>query len=211
MSDLVKVVYAINMKKFKKPTFMQVFPWILVIGGVIGLIASSVLTVEKINIAANPDFQPSCSLSPILACSPVIASPQASAFGFPNPFLGLAGFGMVITVGMMLFAGASKLKKWFWLCFQLGTVFGILFVAWLIYQSLYEIGKLCLYCMAVWTITIPVFWTTLAYNLKEETIRLPKRSNNFVRDNSGKLIALTYVVVLTLILTRFSEYWYSLL
>lgn len=199
------------MKKFNKPTFLQVFPWVLVIGGIIGLFASSILTIEKIHIAADPSFQPSCTISPIVACSPVIASPQAAAFGFPNPFLGLAGFGMVIAVGMMLFAGATKLKKWFWWCFQAGTVFGILFVAWLISQSLYDIGKLCLYCMAVWSVTIPIFWTTLAFNIKEKNIKLSNPVGSFIRDNAGKLIALSYVTVLILILTRFSEYWYSLL
>lgn len=199
------------MKKLKKPTFMQVFPWILVVGGVIGLFAASVLTIEKINIAANPNFQPSCSISPIIACSPVIASPQASAFGFPNPFLGLAGFGMVIAVGMMLLAGATKLKKWFWWCFQIGTTFGMLFVVWLMYQSLYEIGKLCLYCMAVWAITIPIFWTTLAYNLKEKNLTWESVVTRFFRDNVGKLVALTYIIAIALILVRFSEYWYSLL
>lgn len=181
------------------------------IGGIIGLFSASILTIEKINVAANPGYQPSCTISPIVACSPVIASPQASAFGFPNPFLGLAGFGMVIAVGMMLFAGATKLKKWFWWCFQAGTVFGILFVAWLMYQSLYEIGKLCLYCMAVWSITIPIFWTTLTFNLKEKNFSFKNGLNSFFKDNSGKLIAISYVVVLALILMRFSEYWYSLI
>ena len=199
------------MKKFKKPMFKQVFPWVLVIGGIIGLIASSVLTVEKIKIAADPNFIPSCSISPIVACSPVISSDQATTFGVPNPFLGLAGFGMVIAVGMMLFAGATDLKKWFWWCFQAGTLFGILFVSWLIYQSVYEIGKLCLYCMATWAITIPIFWTTTAHNLQQNNIAVPGALGTVLRNHSGKLIVISYVIVLIIVSTHFSEYWYSLL
>ncbi len=199
------------MKKFKKPMFKQVFPWVLVIGGIIGLIASSVLTVEKIKIAADPNFIPSCSISPIVACSPVISSDQATAFGVPNPFLGLAGFGMVIAVGMMLFAGATDLKKWFWWCFQAGTLFGILFVSWLIYQSVYEIGKLCLYCMATWAITIPIFWTTTAYNLQQKNLTVRGALGTVLRNHSGKLVVLSYVIVLIIVSTHFSEYWYSLL
>ena len=191
--------------------FKQVFPWVLVIGGIIGLIASSVLTVEKIKIAADPNFIPSCSISPIVACSPVISSDQATAFGVPNPFLGLAGFGMVIAVGMMLFAGATNLKKWFWWCFQAGTLFGILFVSWLIYQSVYEIGKLCLYCMATWAITIPIFWTTTAYNLQQKNLTVRGALGTVLRNHSGKLIVLSYVIVLIIVSTHFSEYWYSLL
>jgi uncharacterized membrane protein len=199
------------MKKLSKPAFLKVFPWVLVIGGIIGLIASSVLTVEKIKIAADPNFIPSCSISPIVACSPVISSDQATAFGVPNPFLGLAGFGMVIAVGMMLFAGATDLKKWFWWCFQAGTLFGILFVSWLIYQSVYEIGKLCLYCMATWAITIPIFWTTTAYNLQQKNLTVRGALGTVLRNHSGKLVVLSYVIVLIIVSTHFSEYWYSLL
>ncbi len=191
--------------------FEKVFPWVLTIGGIIGLLAAGILTVEKLNLAANPNYQPSCSISPIVACSPVIASPQASAFGFPNPFIGIAGFAMVWAVGMMLFAGGEIKKKWFWWCFQAGSLFGMFFIGWLINEALYDIGKLCLYCMAVWTVTIPIFWTTLSFNLRQKNIVVKNKVGDFVRDNPGKLIALSYLLVLILIFTRFSDYWYSLI
>jgi len=199
------------MKKFTKPSFKQVFPWVLTIGGIIGLLSAGILTVEKINLAANPDYVPSCSLSPVVACSPVIGSDQASAFGFPNPFIGIAGFAMVWAVGMMLFAGATKLKKWFWWCFQAGSLFGMLFIAWLINAALYDIGKLCIYCMIVWAITIPIFWTTLAYNVQEKNIAIKGRAGTFLANNAGKLIAITYLILILLIFFRFQDYWYSLI
>ena len=158
------------MNIFTSLKFEKVFPWVLTIGGILGLLAASMLTYEKLELAANPNYQPSCSISPIVACSPVIASPQASAFGFPNPFIGIAGFAMVWAVGMMLFAGATKLKKWFWWCFQAGATFGILFSAWLVNEALFDIKKLCLYCNLVWVVTIPIFWTTLSYNVREKNI-----------------------------------------
>lgn len=194
-----------------KLTFEKIYPWVLTIGGIIGLLAASILTVEKLNLAANPNYIPSCSISPVVACSPVIGSWQASAFGFPNPFIGIAGFAMVWAVGMMLFAGAQNLKKWFWWCFQAGTVFGMFFIAWLIYNSLYDIQKLCLYCMVVWTVTIPIFWTTLAYNLQNKKITLPAKLNNVFSNHYGKAIALTYLLVIVLIFTKFSEYFQTLL
>ena len=67
---------------------------------------------------------------------------QASAFGPPNPFIGIAGFSVFVTVGVALLSGA-RLAKWFWLGLQLGATFAVVFVHWLIDQSLYEIGKLC--------------------------------------------------------------------
>jgi uncharacterized membrane protein len=199
------------MNKLKKLKFKQVFPWVLVIGGIIGLLASSILTIEKLHVAANPDYKPSCSLSPVVACSPVMTSWQASTFGFPNMLIGLAGFGMVWAVGMMLFAGVKNLNKWFWWCFQAGTTFGVLFITWLQYSSLYDIQKLCIYCMVVWAVTIPIFWTTLAYNLKEENFKIQGKAGEFLANNSGKMIALHYLVIITLIFFAFKDYWYSLI
>ena len=196
------------MKKF---TFEKVFPWVLVIGGILGLLAASILTLEKLHLAANPSYQPSCSISPIVACSPVITSKQASAFGFPNPFIGIAGFGMVWAVGMMLFAGAKNLKRWFWWCFQAGVTFGFVFCAWLINEALYDIRKLCIYCNLVWLVTTVLFWTTLSYNLREKNITIKGKVGNFLRDNPAKLIAVTYVLIAVLIFTAFSDYWYTLI
>lgn len=195
----------------KKLTFEKVYPWVLTICGILGLLAASILTVEKLHLAANPAYQPSCSLSPIVACSPVITSKQASAFGFPNPIIGIAGFGMVWAVGMMLFAGAKNLKKWFWWCFQAGTAFGVLFCAWLINEALFDIGKLCLYCNLVWLVTAVIFWTTLSYNLREKNIVIKGKVGDFLKGNPGKMIALTYLLIALLIFTAFSDYWYSLI
>lgn len=191
----------------KKSKFDKVFAWVLVVGGIIGLLASAILTIEKIHLAQDPNYIPSCSISPIVSCSPVIGSRQASAFGFPNPLLGLAGFAMVWAVGMMIFAGAKKLKDWFWWCFQAGTTFGMLFIAWLAYNSLYEIGKLCLYCMIVWAVTIPIFFTTLSYNLKNNHIKLKGKIADFIRDDPGKLTAISYLLIAMLIIFKFSDYF----
>ena len=195
----------------KKLKFENVYKWVLVIGGIIGLLAASILTIEKLHLAANPNYVPSCSLSPVVACSPVMSSWQASTFGFPNMLIGSAGFAMVWAVGMMLFAGAKNLKKWFWWCFQAGTTFGLGFIAWLMYSSIYNIQKLCIYCMIVWTVTIPIFWTTLAYNVKEKNITLPGKLNDVIANHYGKAIALTYLFVIVLIVTKFSDYFYSLI
>ncbi|MCA9301010.1 vitamin K epoxide reductase family protein [Candidatus Saccharibacteria bacterium] len=199
------------MDMLKNLKFKQVFPWVLVVGGIIGLLASSILTIEKMHVLANPDYQPSCSMSPVVACSPVMNSWQASTFKFPNMFIGLAGFAMVWAVGMMLFAGAKDLKKWFWWCFQAGTLFGAFFITWLQIASLYDIQKLCIYCMAVWAVTVPIFWTTTAYNLQEKNMSLPKKISDFLSNNSGKMIALHYLLVILLIFFEFKEYWYSII
>ncbi len=195
----------------KKLTFNAVYKWILIIGGVIGLMAALILTWDKLKLAADPAYVPNCSISPVVACSPVISSHQGSAFGVPNPFIGIAGFAMVWAVGMMLLAGGTIKKKWFWWCFQAGTLFGLLFISWLAHASIYEISKLCIYCMVTWAVTIPIFWATLSFNLREKHINVKGRVGDFLAQNPGKLVALSYLLLVVLIVTRFADYFHTIL
>ena len=67
----------------------------VLIAGVLGLAAALTLTIEKIEILINPDYVPSCSINPVLSCGSVMITPQASAFGFPNPLIGIVSFSIV--------------------------------------------------------------------------------------------------------------------
>ena len=81
--------------------------WIL-IAGVVGLAAALTLTIEKIEILINPDYVPSCSINPVLSCGSVMVTPQASAFGFPNPLIGIVSFTIVGVTGVLALA---KIKE----------------------------------------------------------------------------------------------------
>ena len=48
------------------------------------------------------------------------------------------------------------LPRWYWVGLAVGTLLGVVFIHWLIFQSLYRIGALCPYCMVVWAVTIPL-------------------------------------------------------
>ena len=77
--------------------------WVL-IAGVVGLAAAVTLTIEKIEILINPDYVPSCSINPVLSCGSVMITPQASAFGFPNPLIGIVAFTVVLVTGVLALA-----------------------------------------------------------------------------------------------------------
>ncbi|MBF6541244.1 vitamin K epoxide reductase family protein, partial [Nocardia farcinica] len=109
--------------------FPRLLPWLLLIGGLLGTVAASVLTVEKMARLRDPAYVPSCSLNPIVSCGSVMDSPQAAAFGLPNSVLGIAGFAVVTTVGAGLLSGA-RFQRWFWLGLQAGVSFGVVFVHW---------------------------------------------------------------------------------
>ncbi len=186
---------------------------LLVICGTIGLIAAFVLTMEKMSLLSNPNYQPSCNLNPVLSCGSIIRTEQASAFGFPNPFIGLAGFSVVITVGMGLLAGASY-KKWFWRGLNAGALFGFVFIHWLFYESLYDIGALCLYCMAVWAITAPIFWYVTLYNLRNKYLPTPKSLKgivNFAEKHHADILIAWYLVIILSIASKFWYYWKTLI
>ncbi|MFE1786264.1 vitamin K epoxide reductase family protein, partial [Streptomyces sp. NPDC059506] len=84
------------------------FAWLLVIAGALGLLASWVITEDKVKLLQDPDFKPGCSLNPIISCGNIMQSDQASVFGFPNPMIGLVGVGLVVGFGVGGGAGAGK-------------------------------------------------------------------------------------------------------
>lgn len=208
--------YTMVMSKITSKTvskFDKYYPYLLVIGSIIGLVAAFVLTMDKIALLKDPNFQPNCNINPVLSCGSIIRTPQASAFGFPNPIIGLISYGVTITVGMAILAGAT-FKRWFWLGLQAGTIFGLVFVHWLAYESLYAIGALCVYCMAVWVVTIAMFWYTLLYNLRHKHIATPKSLEgvvNFAQRHHLDILIAWYVVFIGLILVRFWYFWKTLI
>ncbi|MFI8083820.1 vitamin K epoxide reductase family protein [Kitasatospora sp. NPDC086009] len=188
------------------------FALLLLIGGTIGIFASAVLTLDKIRLLEDPSYVPNCNINPIISCGSIMRSDQAEAFGFPNSLLGLVGFAMVIAIGAGLLAGATY-RRWFWLGLQAGTVFGIGFVTWLMYQALYRIGALCPYCMVVWATMIPLFWYTTLHNLRTGVIPTPRALRPVVREAARyhwAAPALWYAVIVLLILDRFWYYWRTL-
>ncbi|QSB14715.1 vitamin K epoxide reductase family protein [Natronosporangium hydrolyticum] len=187
--------------------------WVLTLGGLIGLVAAGALTVEKMALLADPAYQPTCSINPVLSCGSVMMTPQAEVFGFANPLIGVAGFPVVVTLGVAVLAGL-RLPRWIWLGLQAGVTFGVVFVHWLIYQSLYPIGALCPYCMVVWVAMIAVFWYVTLYNLRQRNLPVPAAlagvADTLVRNHSF-LLLLWYLAIGALIGVEFWDYWRTLL
>ncbi len=177
--------------------------WVLLVAGLVGFAAAFVLAVEKYWLLTNPFYTPSCSINATVSCGPVMTSPQAAVFGFPNPYLGIAGFAVVAAIGAMLLAG-GRLAGWYAVGLQLGAVAGTVFVGWLMVQSLTVIHALCPYCMAVWAATFATVWYVTLDNLGRVRDRLPARAAGAVEvahRNHSDLLAgwLALVAVLVII------------
>jgi uncharacterized membrane protein len=192
----------------KQPKWMRFYPFVLVVGGLLGIYAAMALSIDEIKLIKDPGFQPVCNLNPLLSCTSVISSNQATAAGsIPNPYLGLIGFGIVVAVGMAIFAGA-KFKKWYWQGLLAGTFLGVVFIHWLFFQTVYNIGKLCLFCILTWIVTIAIFWYTLLMNYKQGFLPVPawlRKPADFASRHSVDILISWYLIITLLVLNHF---WY---
>ena len=210
MAAGVLILFTALLQAINKSNNYKVLAMWLATLAAIGISASVILSIEKIELLIDPDRIGSCSLSPVIACSPVIGSEQASAFGFPNPFIGIFGFTAVFTAAMTMAAGAKNLSKIWWRTLLAGMIFGVLFSSWLIYQGVFVIGKLCLYCLLVWIVTFTAFWLTASYAVEQKYLDLGKDLNKIIVRKKDLLIT-TYLILFAVIFLKWSDYWLGLI
>ena len=180
--------------------------------GVIGLYAAFDLTLEKFNALAG-STRASCDFGIVFQCSSNLKSAQGALFGFPNPVIGLICWSIVIAVGVGLLAGASY-AAWYWIGFNVGIVGALVFIIWLMSQSIFVLGTLCLYCMITWAVVIPLFWVVTLHNLRAGHIRTTPRLQGFAAAAFGWIPLITlvcYLVVAVIAQLRLEWLGYLLL
>lgn len=195
-------------KKLKKVFVVKkMFPILLLVLGAIGMMASAAIAIEKEDMLKNPQTELVCNLNPVYSCSNVFMSPQAEIFGFSNELMGIAMFAALITLGVVLLAGA-QLKKWLWHVYLGGMLFFMGFVVWFFYQSVYTIGSLCIFCSIVWFsawgLTANGFaWIYDNGYLKEfKKIQKPLQ---FIRRN---IIAVWLLFIITIVVLILNHFWF---
>jgi uncharacterized membrane protein len=177
--------------------------------GITGLIASFVLAFEEFHLLKNPDAVLSCSFNLVLNCATVMKTWQASAFGFPNMFIGLMGFPMVIMIALL---GLSQIKfpRWFLIGAEIGYVFWTLFAYWLFFNSVFVIQVLCPWCLVV-TFSMTMLTATITrYNLQQNTFNLSKnvhkKITTFIEKDYDKLVVAAWIVLLVaLVFAKFGD------
>jgi uncharacterized membrane protein len=144
----------------------------------VGWVAAFALTLEKFSMLAHPEDALGCDFSVLVQCRANLESWQGEVFGFPNPLLGLAGWIAPVLVGVAVLAGA-RFARWFWLLLTAGATAALVFVVWLIGQSIFVLGTLCPWCLVTWAVTIPFFLAVTLHGLKTGTIPAPSRLREF--------------------------------
>lgn len=172
----------------------------MTVAGVAGFVGSFMLTLDEFKIAENPDFVPACNISAIVSCTSVMKSDQAVVFGFPNPWMGMMAFPVIFALGILLLAKID-FPEWIWAGLQAGALLGVGFVTWLQYQTTYNIGALCPWCMVVWSVVIPMFIYVTIRNLRAWIPGHPVVE--FLRDWHVLILILWYVLIASLIYFHF--------
>lgn len=183
----------------------RIVGWVLLGAGSIALIAAGALMVEKVRMLEDPTRVPACTIDAVLACGAVMSSDQAEAFGVPNPLLGIAGFAAMMTIGLAVLSGAT-FPRWFWLTLQVGVTFAVGFVHWLFFQTVYRIGALCPYCMAVWVATIVAFVYVSLHNVAHGVFPSIRGAAIAVRYHG--VVVTAWLTILTLLIGEaFWDHW----
>ncbi len=175
--------------------------WIFIsmlVGACLSLLASFVLSLEAVELAADPGAALNCSINVVLNCATVGLHPSAHLFGFPNSFLGMIAEPVVITVAVAGLAGV-KFPRLFMFAAQIGYSLGLIFAMWLLYTSYFVIGALCPWCLLVTLTTTLVWFAITRYNIREENLYLPKNTSKklrvWIKKDYDKLLLWAFVAL----------------
>ncbi|MHB1865029.1 MAG: vitamin K epoxide reductase family protein [Candidatus Saccharimonadales bacterium] len=196
-------------QKSRLASINKSIPWILIIGGIIGIVCSLILIYDQIQIWDNPHYIPACSLNPIVSCGTVINSKQGDIFKIPAPIWGLISFPVLVTSGVAILAGA-KLRRWFWLLLELATAGGVGFAIWLFTLSLYKVHALCPFCLGVDIVVYTTFWYITLYNIKNGNIKLNsriKKAGEFLIRHHLDILILWFIILFIWIMHHFWYYY----
>jgi uncharacterized membrane protein len=193
-----------------KASLNKVFPYLLGVGGLLGLVASFILSYDTFRISQNSHYLPSCNLNPVLSCGNVINASGDKIFGVPYPYYGIAAFAVILTIAVVMFAGA-KFKNWFWIAFQTAATLGIIGAYSLLLKSIFKIHALCPYCLSVDVVTTTLVWYLTLYNFDNKIIKLKsaraKKIYGWVRMHHLDLLVLWFLLVIAFILNHFWYYY----
>lgn len=175
--------------------------------GVFGLAAAFALSVERVQQLIDPNAHLICNFNLIFNCGTVMQTWQAKLFGFPNSFIGLMAYPVVITVAMAGLAGV-KFPRWFLNAAQIGFGLGLIFAYWLFFQSVFVIQVLCPWCLVVTFSTSILFDTLLRYNLRENSFNFKPKTHQKIlgwlkKDYDKFILAAWLVAMVVLVLVKF--------
>lgn len=175
-----------------------------IVGGALGWWASFRLFLDYIESLKDTDFVPSCNLSDVVSCAQNFGSNYGSTFGFSNTILGLSLFVIPIVLGTLLLAqyasnNSFTLPKWVLVGYSVGLLGAVAFITYLQWASFTQIYTLCLYCLLIWTVVIPLFWSSVSNAIDPSTVlgnSALSRIKRIIANNWWFIAFIHYIAVL---------------
>lgn len=186
------------------------YPKILLTSSGVALVASFWQAAERIHQLKNPNIALNCNLNPIIDCGSVMNHKLAALFGFPNTFIGMVMFSMLFASALLLVSGGVFNKAFHKFVLSLSTI-AILFSAWFFWVSIYEIGKICLFCLAIWPASVLLFWYGLLYWFSKQD-KLSTKQQNFFKfgmKNHYMIVVYSFILMFGLFLFQFRDYYFN--
>ena len=184
-----------------RPTSMRpgagtAFLWIVT--AAIAWVVSFLLYREYIGQLTDAEPLISCNISPLVTCGPNLLSPAGNLLGFTNAILGMLLFLAPILAAISALASPSGMRPWYWRLYALGVLGGFALVHMFAVRSIFEFGSLCPWCMVVWLMTIPLFWSVAGWTLSAGVWgAAPKRLGAGITRWIVPITLLNYVAIAT--------------
>lgn len=171
----------------------------MLVASLVALAASFWLSVEEFTLLRHPDAVLTCSINAVLNCASVMQTWQASLLGFPNMFIGLMAFPVFIFLSILGVYNVN-LPRWLWQAGTIGAVAAASFAYWLYFSSLYSIGILCPWCLAVTASSTVIAAAMVHHAILANTFGLggvaQARVAGFVRAGYGVALVVAWCVAL---------------
>lgn len=185
------------------------YVWLALLGlATLGFVASLSLTIDYYRLLDNPSYVLACDINPIVSCGSVMESQYAKVFGVPLSLGGVIGFGVLMLFSIGAFFGL-KYKLWVWRAAQAAAIAGLLVAHYLFFVSVFILGSICPWCFTVWMSTLGVAWIVTWHNAKNGHLALPK-IEKWIAKNHIVLFVWWLVVLLSILLVQFRDYWRTL-
>lgn len=180
------------------------------VGSLIAIAASWELMLSELQQLREPMAELNCDINPLVSCGASLNVWQGNLLGVPNSFIGAMAFAVLAATGALLATG-NKLPRWYWLAMTAGMSGAMAWVLWFLYQSLFELDKLCPYCMVIWAVTIPMFTHTLAQAAMGGHLSLDKPTARRLLAARWWIAGAIYVLIVGAILIRFWDQWMAII
>lgn len=193
-----------------KRTTAITYPRLLVGASLIGLVASFWQLTERIHMLKYPADPLNCNINPVVDCGSVLGDKLAAVFGPPNALIGVVIFSLLFALSLQRVSGGSWTRFVQKFVLTLSTII-FLFSIWFFSVSLYSIGKICIFCVFIWAVSMPI----AVYGVKDYLENQKKlsasaeKTKRFLQKNHLTILATIYAILITLFLLRFQEYYFG--